>query len=77
LTSPFEKTPITILTKPTVQPGNAFEDTAFKPGFEIVKFQTTLWSLWSSLLLWKRYHQKLSETELDHLSAFLSFIFHK
>jgi hypothetical protein len=24
--------------KQTVQPGDAFEDTAFKPGFEIVKF---------------------------------------
>jgi hypothetical protein len=24
--------------KRTVQPGYAFEDTAFKPGFEIVKF---------------------------------------
>ncbi len=37
--------------KPTVQPGDAIEDTDFKPGFEIVKSSTTvLWSPTSSLL---------------------------
>jgi hypothetical protein len=34
----FQKTPIIAPEKRTVQPGDAFEDTAFKPGFEIVKF---------------------------------------
>ncbi len=35
---PLSKTPIIALNKRTVQPGDAFEDTVFKPGFEIVKF---------------------------------------
>jgi hypothetical protein len=34
----FQKSPIITLKKQTVQPGDAFEDTAFKLGFEIVKF---------------------------------------
>ncbi len=34
----------------SVQPGDAFEDTSFKPMLEIVKFQTRLYSLSSSLL---------------------------
>ncbi len=38
LDSLFQKTPITTLKKRTAQPGDAFEDTAFDPGFEIVKF---------------------------------------
>jgi hypothetical protein len=42
LDSPFQKTPIITLKKRTVQPRDAFEDTAFKPGFEFVKFQTRL-----------------------------------
>jgi hypothetical protein len=42
LESLFQKTPIITTIKRTVQPGDAFEDTAFKPGFEIVKFQTRL-----------------------------------
>jgi hypothetical protein len=29
----FQKTPIITPKKRTVQPGDAFEDTAFKPGF--------------------------------------------
>ncbi len=35
--SPFQKTPIITPKKWTVQPRVAFEDTAFKPGFEIGK----------------------------------------
>ncbi len=31
----FEKTPILTPEKRTFQPGNAFDDTAFKPGFQI------------------------------------------
>jgi hypothetical protein len=38
LDSLFQKTPIITTKKRTVQPGDAIEDTAFKPGFEIVKF---------------------------------------
>jgi hypothetical protein len=38
LDSTFQKTPIITPKKLTVQPVDAFEDTAFKPGFEIVKF---------------------------------------
>ncbi len=38
LDSLFQKTPIIITKQQTVQPGDAFEDTAFKPGFKIVKF---------------------------------------
>jgi hypothetical protein len=38
LDSLFQKTPIITSKKLTVQPRDAFEDTAFKPGFEIVKF---------------------------------------
>jgi hypothetical protein len=34
----FQKTLIMTPKKRTVQPGDAFEDTALKPGFEIVKF---------------------------------------
>jgi hypothetical protein len=34
----FQKTLIIFSKKPTVQPRDAFDDTAFKPGFEIVKF---------------------------------------
>jgi hypothetical protein len=37
LDSLFQKTPIITQTKRFVQPGDAFEDTAFKPGFENVK----------------------------------------
>jgi hypothetical protein len=37
LDSLFEKTPIITPEKQTAQPGDAFEYTAFKPGFEIVK----------------------------------------
>jgi hypothetical protein len=33
-----ENTIITPQKQQTVQPGDAFEDTAFKPGFKIVKF---------------------------------------
>ncbi len=36
--SHFQKTPITTPKKGTVQPEDAIEDTADKPGFEIVKF---------------------------------------
>jgi hypothetical protein len=38
LDSLFQKTPTNTLKKQTVQPGDAFEDTALKPGFGIVKF---------------------------------------
>jgi hypothetical protein len=38
LDSLFQKTPIITPKKGTVQPGDAFEDTAFQPWFEIVKF---------------------------------------
>jgi hypothetical protein len=38
LDSLFQKTPTITPTKRTVQPGDAFEDTAFEPRFEIVKF---------------------------------------
>jgi hypothetical protein len=38
LDSLFQKIPIIIPKKRAVQPGDAFEDTAFNPGFEIVKF---------------------------------------
>jgi hypothetical protein len=34
----FQKTPIIILKERTLQPGDAFEDTALKPGIEVVKF---------------------------------------
>jgi hypothetical protein len=34
----FQKTPIITPEKQTVQPGGAFEDIAFKPGFAIVRF---------------------------------------
>jgi hypothetical protein len=34
----FQKTPIIAPKKQTVQPGDAFEDTALKPGFGVVKF---------------------------------------
>ncbi len=34
----FQKTPIITLKKRTVQPRDAFVETAFKPGLEIVKF---------------------------------------
>ncbi len=37
LDSFFQKTPIISHKKWTVQPGDAFEDTAFKPGIEIAK----------------------------------------
>jgi hypothetical protein len=36
------KTPIITPKERTAKPGNAYEDTALKPGFEIVKFQTML-----------------------------------
>jgi hypothetical protein len=38
LDSLLQKTPIITLKKRTVQPRDAFEDTAFRPRFEIVKF---------------------------------------
>jgi hypothetical protein len=38
LDSLFQKTPIIALKKRNVQPEDAFEDTAFNPLFEIVKF---------------------------------------
>ncbi len=38
LDSFFQKTTIITQEKQPVQSGDAFEDTAFKPGFEIVKF---------------------------------------
>jgi hypothetical protein len=34
----FQKTPIIIHKNGPVQPKDAIEDTAFKPGFEIAKF---------------------------------------
>jgi hypothetical protein len=37
LDSLFQKTPIIAHKKRTVQPGDVFEDTDFKPGFETVK----------------------------------------
>jgi hypothetical protein len=36
--TPSQKTPIIISQKQTVQPEDAFEDTAFKPGFGFVKY---------------------------------------
>jgi hypothetical protein len=33
-----QKTPIIIPKKRTAQPGDAFEDADFEPGFEIAKF---------------------------------------
>jgi hypothetical protein len=38
LASLFLKTPVISPEKRTIQPGDAFEDTSSKPGFEIVKF---------------------------------------
>jgi hypothetical protein len=38
LDSLFQKTSIITPKKLTIQPGDAFEDTAFEPGFEIAKF---------------------------------------
>jgi hypothetical protein len=38
LDSLFQKTPVITPKKRSVQPGDALEDTAFKPGFEILKF---------------------------------------
>jgi hypothetical protein len=35
----FQKTPVIIPKKRTVHPGDAFENTAFQPVFEIVKFR--------------------------------------
>jgi hypothetical protein len=45
LDSFFQKTPIITAKKLTVQPGDALEDTAFTPGFEIVKFEIRFLSL--------------------------------
>jgi hypothetical protein len=39
---PLSENPDHHLEKRTVQPRDAFEDTAFKPGFEIVKLYTRL-----------------------------------
>jgi hypothetical protein len=44
-----KKTSIIIPQKGIVQPGDAYEDTAFQPGFLTVTFHTMLWSLSSSL----------------------------
>jgi hypothetical protein len=38
LDSIFQKTPIITPEERTVQPGDAFEDTAFTPGFENARF---------------------------------------
>jgi hypothetical protein len=38
LASLFHKPPFIMPKKQTVKPGDAFEDIACKPGFEIVKF---------------------------------------
>jgi hypothetical protein len=38
LDSLFQKTPLIVPKKWTVQPGDVFEDTAFKSGFKIVQF---------------------------------------
>jgi hypothetical protein len=38
LDSVFQKTLIITTIKQTMQPRDGFEDTALKPGFEIVKF---------------------------------------
>ncbi len=38
----LSETPIITHKKQTVQPGNEFEDNAFRPGYEIVKFWTRL-----------------------------------
>jgi hypothetical protein len=42
LTISFKKPRSSPPKKRTVQPGDAFEDTLFKPGFEVVKFQNRL-----------------------------------
>jgi hypothetical protein len=42
LDSLFQKTPIITPKNPTVQLGDSFDETAFTPKFEIVKFQTRL-----------------------------------
>jgi hypothetical protein len=47
---PFLKILIITPNKQTVQPEDAFEDTAFKLGLEIVRSYTRLYSLSSSLL---------------------------
>ncbi len=42
LASLFHEMLIITNKKRNFQPGDAFEDTAFEPGFEIVKFSTRL-----------------------------------
>jgi hypothetical protein len=75
LDSLFQKTLIIIPEKRNVQSGDAFEDTAFKQGFEIVTFQARLSSLSSSVLCDNRFHQWISDIELDQMSDFFSFLF--
>jgi hypothetical protein len=70
LTPPFRKPRSSPPQKRTNQPGDAFEDTAFKQGFEIVKFsnQVVESQLFTSLRY--IYPQWLSDIELSHGSAF-------
>ncbi len=62
----FQKTPIITLKKWTVQPGDAFEDTAFKPHFQILSHVAE-----SQILtyLWNRYHQWHPGTKPIQISA--------
>jgi hypothetical protein len=49
LTPSYRKPQVSPPEKLTVQPVDAFEDIAFKPKFEFISFQTSLWSVSSSL----------------------------
>ncbi len=47
--SSLRKTPIITPKKTNLSPEDAYENTAYEAVFEIVKFETTLWSVGSSL----------------------------
>ncbi len=57
--------------KPTVQLGDAFEDSNFKAGFEIVKFfNQVVYSLSSFSFLWNKNYHWLYDIELIQINYF-------
>jgi hypothetical protein len=59
--TPSSENLIITLLKRTVQPGYAFEDTAFKPGFEIVEIINLVVESRLFISLCDKFHQWLSE----------------
>jgi hypothetical protein len=60
--------------KGNVQPGDEFEDTAFKPGVKKFQILNQIVECRVFTSMWNMYHQRLPDIELIQISASFSFL---